>query len=67
VRPDGTRQWVYQGYPLYTYQGDKNPGDMNGNDIFNMVLSDNPDQVNSVGTPMHGTAGLYWTIAYPSG
>lgn len=65
VRPDGTRQWVYQGYPLYTYSGDQKPGDMNGNDIFNMVLSDSPDQVNDVGTPMHGTAGLYWTIAYP--
>lgn len=67
LRPDGTRQWVYQGYPLYTFQGDKKPGDMNGNDIFNMVLSDNPNKVNDVGTPMHGTAGLYWTIAYPSG
>lgn len=66
-RPDGTRQWVYQGYPLYTFLGDKKPGDMNGNDIFNMVLSDNPSHVNEVGTPMHGTAGLYWTVAYPSG
>jgi predicted lipoprotein with Yx(FWY)xxD motif len=65
VRPDGTRQWVYQGYALYTFSGDKKPGDMNGNDIFNMVLTDNPNQVNNVGTPMHGTAGLYWTIAYP--
>jgi predicted lipoprotein with Yx(FWY)xxD motif len=67
LRPDGMHQWVYQGYPLYTFLGDKKPGDMNGNDIFNMVLSDNPNQVNEVGTPMHGTAGLYWTIAYPSG
>lgn len=67
LRPDGTRQWVYQGYPLYTFLGDKKPGDMNGNDIFNVVLSDSPHQVNTVGTPMHGTAGLYWTVAYPSG
>ncbi len=67
LRPDGTRQWVYQGYALYTFLGDKKPGDMNGNDIFNMVLSDSPDKINSVGTPMHGTAGLYWTVAYPSG
>jgi predicted lipoprotein with Yx(FWY)xxD motif len=65
VRPDGTPQWVYQGYPLYTYAGDEKPGDMNGNDIFNVVLSNNPDRVNDVGTPMHGTAGLFWTIAYP--
>jgi predicted lipoprotein with Yx(FWY)xxD motif len=65
MRPDGSRQWVYQGYPLYTYSGDKKPGDMNGNDIFDVVLSDNPNQVNDVGTPMHGTAGLYWTVTYP--
>jgi predicted lipoprotein with Yx(FWY)xxD motif len=67
LHPDGTRQWVYQGSPLYSFLGDKKPGDMNGNDVFNMVLSDSPDQLNDVGTPMHGTAGLYWTVAYPSG
>ena len=56
---------MYQGYALYTFSGDLKPGDMNGNDIFNAVLSDNPNQVNDVGTPMTGTANLYWTIAYP--
>lgn len=66
IRPDGVHQWVYQGYALYTYSGDKKPGDMNGNDIFNAVLSDNPNQANDVGTPMTGSANLYWTIAYPS-
>lgn len=66
IRPDGVHQWVYQGYALYTYSGDKKPGEMNGNDIFNTVLSDNPNQVNDVGTPTTGSANLYWTIAYPS-
>ncbi len=66
VRADGVHQWVYQGYALYTFAGDKKPGDMNGNDSFNAVLSDNPNQLNDVGTPMTGTANLYWTIAYPS-
>ncbi len=66
IRPDGVPQWVYQGYALYTFSGDRKPGDMNGNDIFNAVLSDNPHQLNDVGTPMTGTANLYWTIAYPS-
>lgn len=65
VRADGTRQWVYQGYPLYTYGGDHKPGDMNGNDTFDFLVSDSPNQVNDVGTPMHGTAGLYWTVTYP--
>ncbi|HTT06260.1 MAG TPA: hypothetical protein VMF64_13320 [Steroidobacteraceae bacterium] len=66
IRPDGVHQWVYQGYALYTFSGDKKPGDMNGNDIFNAVLSDNPNQLNDVGTPMTGTANLYWTVAYPT-
>jgi predicted lipoprotein with Yx(FWY)xxD motif len=67
LRTDGTRQWVYQGYALYTYAGDQKPGDINGNDIFSMdlTLSDGPTERHSVGTPMHGTAGLDWTVAYP--
>src|SRR6185437_220211 len=56
IRPDGVHQWVYQGYALYTFSGDRKPGDMNGNDIFNAVLSDDPNQLNDVGTPMTGTA-----------
>jgi predicted lipoprotein with Yx(FWY)xxD motif len=29
-RPDGVRQWVYKGRPLYTYDGDVRLGDANG-------------------------------------
>ncbi len=36
-RPDGTRQWLYRGSLLYTYAGDKAPGDINGNNR-NIVL-----------------------------
>jgi predicted lipoprotein with Yx(FWY)xxD motif len=32
-RKDGTVQVTYNGWPLYTYVGDKNPGEANGNDI----------------------------------
>jgi predicted lipoprotein with Yx(FWY)xxD motif len=32
-RKDGTLQVTYGGWPLYTYQADKKPGDTNGNDI----------------------------------
>jgi predicted lipoprotein with Yx(FWY)xxD motif len=32
-RSDGTSQVTYNGWPLYTYVGDKNPGDTNGNDF----------------------------------
>jgi predicted lipoprotein with Yx(FWY)xxD motif len=32
-RKDGTVQVTYAGWPLYTYVGDQNPGEANGNDI----------------------------------
>jgi predicted lipoprotein with Yx(FWY)xxD motif len=32
-RKDGTVQITYNGWPLYTYIGDQNPGEANGNDI----------------------------------
>ena len=28
TRDDGTKQWAYQGHPLYTYAGDQQPGDV---------------------------------------
>jgi predicted lipoprotein with Yx(FWY)xxD motif len=32
-RKDGTVQVTYNGWPLYTYLGDKGPGEANGNDF----------------------------------
>lgn len=32
-RKDGTVQVTYAGHPLYTYAGDQQPGEANGNDI----------------------------------
>ncbi|MDB5425600.1 MAG: hypothetical protein JWQ29_3016, partial [Phenylobacterium sp.] len=29
-RKDGLRVWAYRGRPIYTYAGDKAPGDING-------------------------------------
>lgn len=34
MRDDGTRQWAYKGFPLYSYAGDKRPGDSFGHDTF---------------------------------
>jgi predicted lipoprotein with Yx(FWY)xxD motif len=33
TRDDGTVQVTYAGHPLYTFVGDKKPGEANGNDI----------------------------------
>ena len=32
-RDDGTRQWAFQGKPLYTFSGDNKPGDTNGDGL----------------------------------
>jgi hypothetical protein len=32
-RSDGDRQVTYNGHPLYTYVGDKNPGDTKGQGV----------------------------------
>ncbi|WP_129778252.1 hypothetical protein [Peristeroidobacter soli] len=65
TRADGKKQWVYQGYALWTYAGDLKPGDMNGHDSYDIVVSDDPNYVVNVGTPMDGGAGLWWSIAIP--
>jgi len=49
-RPDGTSQWAYKGYPLYTYVRDEQPGDSFGHDIFEYT---------------DGANALYWRVATP--
>jgi predicted lipoprotein with Yx(FWY)xxD motif len=65
TRPDGSKQWVYQGYALWTYDGDRKPGDMTGHDKYDIVVPDDPNFVVDVGTPMDGGAALWWSIAVP--
>lgn len=71
-RSDGTRQWVYEGFALWTYDGDKKPGDMNGNDSLEYAFDDEastpqnqPRRSLDIGTPQDGTPALYWAIAVP--
>ena len=33
AHPGGTRQWSYQGQPLFTFAADKDPGDLKGHDL----------------------------------
>jgi predicted lipoprotein with Yx(FWY)xxD motif len=49
-RSDGTRQWAYQGYPVYTNTRDKKPGDMLGRDMFDLT---------------DGSNALYWRAVTP--
>jgi hypothetical protein len=65
ARADGSKQWVYEGYALWTYDGDKKPGDINGHDSFDFVLSEDPNKEAEVGTQVDGIASLYWSIAQP--
>lgn len=71
LRPDGSKQWAYKGYALYTYAGDKQPGDHSGQAFY--------DFVDPNGTPpnfqrlmffvdlthVKAGAGIYWNIAKP--
>lgn len=50
LRDDGTRQWAYQGYPVYTNTHDRQPGDMLGRDMFDLT---------------DGSHALYWRVVTP--
>lgn len=71
TRPDGSRQWAYKGYALYTYAADKQPGDHSGQAIYDFVK---PDGAYSNFqrlmffvdlTHVKAGAGVYWNIAKP--
>jgi predicted lipoprotein with Yx(FWY)xxD motif len=65
TRKDGRKQWVYQGYAMWTFAGDKKPGDINGHDAYDIAVSDDPLVLVDVGTQMDGSSALYWSIAAP--
>ncbi len=71
TREDGTKQWTYKGYALFTYAGDKKPGDLNGRDVFELSFEEKATlQVADAagGTPAAPpkvTPPYYWSNAYP--
>jgi predicted lipoprotein with Yx(FWY)xxD motif len=67
MRDDGTKQWVYKGYALYTYAGDKAPGDMNGNDIYDYLIHDGVNALPDIPPDLKqvGAGALYWAFAAP--
>jgi predicted lipoprotein with Yx(FWY)xxD motif len=58
TRADGSKQWGYQGYALYTYTKEK-PGQVTGHDTYNLTI--NHDTKNLVASNM----GLYWRVSTP--
>ena len=65
TREDGTRQWTYKGYAMYTYAGDKKPGDMLGNDQYDYAFSRDPNKAAERPSRMTAAGALLWIYAYP--
>jgi predicted lipoprotein with Yx(FWY)xxD motif len=61
VRPDGSKQWAYMGYALFTFDGDRKPGDKVAYDTFDLIVNSASDVV----SPPQYRAGLYWRIVPP--
>jgi predicted lipoprotein with Yx(FWY)xxD motif len=69
-RPDGTRQWAYKGCALYTYTGDKSPGDIEGNDRTVIVYGDPQGKIDlsltggdrGPNVRKYAGSGLYWHL-----
>jgi predicted lipoprotein with Yx(FWY)xxD motif len=61
TRDDGTRQWAYMGYPLYTYTQDV-PGTARGHDIYD-INAKIPAAGEAAQTA--GAQALYWRVALP--
>lgn len=59
-RPDGSKQWAYGGYPLYTFTGDGKPGDARGHDSFDISIKLPPTP-----SPIDAVSGLYWREVTP--
>jgi predicted lipoprotein with Yx(FWY)xxD motif len=70
TRADGTHQWAYKGFALYT-RGDEPPGATRGNQVyaFASVGSDAPDQAEFApppgSAPGTGLGALFWHAVIP--
>jgi predicted lipoprotein with Yx(FWY)xxD motif len=63
TREDGSKQWAYQNFALYTYMGDEKPGDTRGNERFDLWEKD----VVGLPPPMPTSTAsvMYWRAASP--
>jgi predicted lipoprotein with Yx(FWY)xxD motif len=71
ARDDGSKQWAYKGFALYTHSNDQSPGHMRGHSLYDIADVDGDSEalartrlLAEVGNAMGG-AGIYWSIAKP--
>ena len=71
TRLDGTRQWAYKGFALYTNSEDKSAGQMRGHSLYDIADVDGDEEaiartkyLAEVGNALGG-AGIYWSVAKP--
>lgn len=71
TRRDGSRQWAYKGFALYTNSDDNAVGQMNGHSIYDIADVDGDEEATArtkllaeVGNALGG-AGVYWSVAKP--
>lgn len=65
TREDGTKQWTYKDYPLYTFNEDQEPGDIRGHDRWDVKVNQttNVDPTPEVLTA--NATGIFWTFIFP--
>ena len=63
--PMGEGSGEYKGYALYTYVHDKSPGEVNGNDIYDLVDGEAPARYTAVEAGGSTGAALFWHVATP--
>lgn len=56
IRPDGTRQWMYKGYALYTHAAEK-PAQISGNQLYELgTVSEREPGATGAGATAHAPA-----------
>jgi len=71
TRADGTRQWAYKGFAMYTFASDTAPGEHRGQAVYDHKKPEGSESYlkkvafyEEVGKASGG-AGIYWNIAKP--
>jgi predicted lipoprotein with Yx(FWY)xxD motif len=71
ARPDGSKQWAYKGYALYTYAGDQVAGAHSGQATYDFHHPEGSYSYFKYAVFLAdvarapGGAGIYWNIAHP--